>query len=138
LLGWCVYHRIEMDLLTPEEFDGGLDRDAGPGDRPEAVTFTRLSPQDIDSFRDVVRGRGGLCMSDREFHGKDGPEEEVGDWPDTGILVVYEPAEASRGDAGPATRNVTLYARNEEWLRTTAEALRKLVESHGRQGRNVQ
>ena len=108
-------------------------------DRPGAVTFTHLSPQDIDAFRDVVRGRGGLRISDREFHGEGGPGEDVGRWPETGILVVHEPVrERSTGGADPAARTATLRARNEDWLRTTAEALRTLGGSHGAGGRNVQ
>lgn len=122
--------------------DEGFERGAGLGGEPQAVTFTGLSAQDIDAFRDVVRGRGGLCTSDREFHGKGGPGEDPVGWPGTGILVVHDPAgagpRARRGGAAPEPRNVTLYARNEEWLRTTAEALRTLVESHGAGGRNVQ
>ena len=139
LLGWCAYHRVEVDLLTPKRFDGGLDRDTCAVDRPGAVTFTHLSPQDIDAFRDVVRGRGGLRISDREFHGEGGPGEDVGRWPETGILVVHEPVrERSTGGADPAARTATLRARNEDWLRTTAEALRTLGGSHGAGGRNVQ
>ena len=92
LFGWCAYHQLEVDLLSPEEFDEGSDQDGTFEGRIEAATFTHLSPDDIAAFQDVVRGRGGLCMSDRKFHGKDGPGENPDEWPDTGILVVYEPA----------------------------------------------
>jgi hypothetical protein len=74
-------------------------------------------------------------MSDRKFHAKNGPEENLDAWPETGILVVYQPASegsaVARGSADLPPRNATLYARNQEWLRTTVEALRTLVESHG-------
>jgi hypothetical protein len=142
LFGWCAYHRIEVDLLSPEEFEEGFDHDGGVEGRVEAATFTHLLPDDIAAFQDVVRGRSGVCMSEREFHGKDGPEENPDEWPDTGILVVYQPAGKGsaprRDDADLTTRNATLYARNKEWLRTTVEALRTLVESHSPDGRKVQ
>ena len=143
LFGWCLYHRLEVDLLAPEEFDGGVGQEEGPEIRAHAVTFAHLSPEDVAAFREVVRGRGGLCLSDREFHGRDGPGEDPGGWPEnTGILVVHGPVgtapRARRAGAAPEGRTVTLFARNAEWLRTTAEALRKLVESHGAGGRNVQ
>ena len=47
LLGWCVYHRIELDLLAPEEFDEGFGADEDAEDRAHAVTFRDLSPEDI-------------------------------------------------------------------------------------------
>ena len=45
---------------------------------------------------------------------------------------------AQKGDADLTARNATLYARNQEWLRTTVEALRTLVESHGPGGQKMQ
>jgi hypothetical protein len=142
LFGWCVYHRLEVDLLSPEEFDEGSDQDGAFEGRSETATFTHLSPDDIAAFQDVVRGRGGLCMSDRKFHGKDGPGENPDEWLDTGILVIYEPAgegsAAQRSGADLTTRNATLYAQNKDWLRTTVEALRTLVESQNPDGRKVQ
>ena len=101
----------------------------------QAATFTHLSPDDVAAFQDVVQGRGGVCMSDRKFHAKGGPEENPEGWPDTGILVVYqsvsEGSASQRSDADLTPRNATLYSRNQEWLRTTVEALRTLAESHG-------
>jgi hypothetical protein len=142
LFGWCVYHRIEVDLLTPDDFDEGSNLDENSDDGTETATFTQLSPDDVAAFQDVVRGRGGVCMSGHEFHGKGGPDEHPDEWPDTGILVVYQPAgegsvtQKSGVDLMP--RNATLYAHNSEWLRTTVEALRTLVESPGPDGRKVQ
>ena len=142
LFGWCAYHHVEVDLLTPDEFEAGADRDEGFEGHTAAATFTHLSPDDVTAFQDVVRGRGGLCMSDRSFHGKDGPEKNPDEWPDTGILVVHqsagEGAAAQMSGPDPSPRSATLYARNQEWLRTTIEALRKLVENHSPNGRNVQ
>ena len=104
--------------------------------------FTQLSPEDVAAFQDVVQGRGGVCMSDRKFHAKGGPEENPDGWPDTGIFVVYQPASEGsavpRGSADMTPRNATLYARNQEWLRTTVEALRTLVESQGPNGQKMQ
>ena len=81
-------------------------------------------------------------MSDRKFHAKGGPEENPSDWPDTGILVLYQSASEGsalqRSGADLTPRNATLYARNQEWLRTTVDALRTLVESHGSGGQKMQ
>ena len=135
LFGWCAYHRVEVDVLSSEEFDEDVDHDEYVKSGIQAATFTHLSPEDVAAFQDVVQGRGGVYMSDRKFHAKGGPEENPEAWQDTGILVVYQPAKegsaSQRGIADLATRNATLYAHNREWLRTTVEALRTLVESHG-------
>jgi len=142
LFGWCVYHRIEVDLLTPDDFEEGANFSENSDDRTEAAAFTQLSPDDVAAFQDVVRGRGGICMSDREFHGKGGADEHPDKWPDTGILVVYQPAgdgsATQRSGSNLMPRNATLYALNGEWLRTTAAALRTLVASHDPDGRKVQ
>jgi len=135
LFGWCAYHRVEVDVLSPEEFDEDADQDEHVKGSIQAATFTQLSPEDVAAFQDVVQGRGGVCMSDRKFHAKGGPEENPEAWPDTGILVVYQPVSegsaSQKSDANLMPRNATLYARNQEWLLTTVEALRTLVESHG-------
>jgi hypothetical protein len=142
LFGWCAYHRVEVDVLSPEEFDEDADQDEQVESKIQAATFTQLSPEDVAAFQDVVQGRGGVCMSDRKFHAKGGPEENPEGWPDTGILVVYqsvsEGSASQRSDADLTPRNATLYARNEEWLRTTVEALRTLVESYGPGGQKMQ
>lgn len=103
LFGWCAYHHVEVDVLSPEEFDEDADRGEHVQNSIQAATFTHLSPEDVAAFQDVVQGRGGICMSDRKFHTKDGPEENPEDWPDTGILVLYQSASegcaAQKGDA---------------------------------------
>lgn len=142
LFGWCAYHRVEVDVLSPEEFDEDAGQDEHVNGSIQAATFTQLSPEDVAAFQDVVQGRGGVCMSDRKFHAKGGPEENPEAWPDTGIFVVHQPvSEGSampRGGADLMSRTATLYARNQNWLRTTVEALRTLVESHGPGGRKMQ
>jgi hypothetical protein len=142
LFGWCAYHRLEVDVLSPEQFDVDADHEGQVEGRIQAATFTQLSPENVAAFQDVVQGRGGVCMSDRKFHAKDGPEENPEDWPDTGILVLYQSASegsaSQRSGADLMPRNATLYARNQEWLRTTVEALRTLVESHGPGGQKMQ
>jgi hypothetical protein len=142
LFGWCAYHHIEVDVLSPEEFDEDADQDEHVEGSIQAATFTHLSPEDVAAFQDVVQGRGGICMSDRKFHAKNGPEENPSDWPDTGILVVYqsdsEGSHVPKGSANLTPRNVTIYAQNKEWLRITVEALRTLVESKGPGGQKMQ
>ena len=73
LFGWCVYHSIEVDLLSPEEFEEGFDSNGAIERRIEAATFANLSAGDVAAFQDVVRRRGGICMPDRKFHDRMAP-----------------------------------------------------------------